>query len=151
MNDEDNSLDEARGCGDAYRRDVTSTFVPVSPKQRSPKLSDLARDTCDPYDDVCVRLTIDGVPWQPNNERLKVSNDHPFDFWKGPPLSACLFLSLSFVFCRFTPVRSRSLLAFLSFLASVWSHVYAGRKGNNNIAEISALRPGREFPSLVHP
>lgn len=62
MNDEDNSLDEARGRGDAYRRDVTSTFVSVSPNQRSSKLIDLTRDTCDPYDDVRVRLTIDGVP-----------------------------------------------------------------------------------------
>lgn len=29
--------------------------------------------------------------------------------------------------------------------------MYAGRKGNNNIVEISALRPGRESSSLVHP
>lgn len=60
MNNQDNSLGEARGRGDAYRRDVTSTFVPVSSNQRSSQLLTLdpARDTCDPYDDVRVRLTM---------------------------------------------------------------------------------------------
>lgn len=60
MNDGDNSLDEARGRGDAYRRDVTSTFVPLSPTQHSSELFKLdpADDSCDPYGDVRVRLML---------------------------------------------------------------------------------------------
>lgn len=62
MNDEDNSPEDARG--DGYRRDVTTTFVPVSATVSSSGLFTLYRNVSDrSVNNVRVGLTV----YRPNH------------------------------------------------------------------------------------